>query len=143
MKQLLILSLLFASAVAHPHSYSIDHFTIDGGGGVSTDGHYFITGGISDTGGAATGEPYLFESGLWPFFSPAPGAPTLFINYSGHATILFWFSVPSEYLLEHNNDLAGTNGWSALPVPAASMNGVFYVTNAIVPGSDFYRLRSR
>ncbi len=70
-----------------------------------------------------------------------PGAPTLFINSSDASAILFWTTNASGYLLEHNSNLAVTNGWSTvLPTPV-STNGFNYVTNPIAPGNNFYRLR--
>ena len=57
--------LLTASATAQ--SYSIDWFTIDGGGGTSTGGVYSVTGTIGqpDAGGPMTNGSYSVTGGFW------------------------------------------------------------------------------
>jgi hypothetical protein len=48
-------------------SYSIDWFTIDGGGGTSTGGVYSVTGTIGqpDAGGLMSGGNYTLQGGFW------------------------------------------------------------------------------
>src|SRR5262249_49561063 len=68
---------------AHAQSFSIDWFTIDGGGGTSTGGVFAVSGtvGQPDAGVAMSGGNFSVTGGFWSLFSTVqtPGAPTLSI----------------------------------------------------------------
>jgi len=61
--------------------YSIDWFTVDGGGGTTSDGVYEITGTIGqpDAGSVIAGN-YVIEGGFWSDLEPVPSAPDLTIE---------------------------------------------------------------
>src|SRR5213083_2827087 len=85
MKSLKITLLLFAvtSTTALAQSYSIDWFTIDGGGGTSTGGVYSVSGTIGqpDAGAAITGGNYSLTGGFWSLYAvQTPGGPSLMIT---------------------------------------------------------------
>jgi hypothetical protein len=139
----LILILMFVSS-ARAQNYSIDRFAINGGGGTSTAGRYSVAGAIGDYESSLPmiGDSYRLESG---FGLPlqTPGGPMLFITRSSNNALLFWSANRSDYLLQHNTRVNITNGWSELPFTPVSVNGFYYVTNVIAPGSDFYRLHRK
>src|SRR5215475_10169645 len=72
-------------AAAQTQNYSIDWYTIDGGGGTSTGGAYSVSGTIGQTdAGCLNGDTYALESGFWGIFAiQVPSAPTLFILPAG------------------------------------------------------------
>ena len=82
----ILIGLFFISAKVlsvSAQSYSIDWFTIDGGGGTSTGGVYSVSGTIGqpDAGGPMTNGQYSVTGGFWalPTAIQVSGAPTLTI----------------------------------------------------------------
>lgn len=137
-----ILALIAASIAisASAQNYSIDWFTIDGGGGTSSGGVYSLSGTIGqpDAGVTMTGGQYTLVGGFWalPFAVQEPGAPTLAIEPfgSGQARISWSPNTPG-YILQENTDL-NTGNWENSP--SGSTNP------AIVPATipiKAYRLR--
>ena len=111
------MALLLATS-AHAQSYSIDWFTIDGGGGTSTGGVYQVSGTIGqpDAGPAMSGGNFSLTGGFWSLLSvvQAPGAPTLRITLtSTNAALVSWPSPSTGFTLQQNtNSLASVN-WTA------------------------------
>src|SRR5712691_11819871 len=70
-------ALLLATS-AHAQSYSIDWFTVDGGGGTSTGGVYQVSGtaGQADAGPSMSGGNFSLTGGFWSLLSvvQTPGA---------------------------------------------------------------------
>jgi len=63
---------------AQAQTYSIDWYTIDGGGGTSTGGVYAVSGTIGqpDAGGPMTGGNYSLTGGFWSLIAAVQtGAP--------------------------------------------------------------------
>ena len=80
----------FSTASAFSQSYSLDWFTIDGGGGTSSGGSYTLNGTIGQPdAGTLSGGSYTLEGGFWSsIVVPATGeAPTLFIQFSGNNVV--------------------------------------------------------
>src|SRR5450759_4556388 len=72
-------------------SYSIDWFTIDGGGGTSTGGVYSVSGTIGqhDASEAMTGGNYSLTGGFWALYAvQTPGAPVLSIQLTTTNTVV-------------------------------------------------------
>jgi len=92
-KRLATSALLGFTALARAQTYSIDWFTIDGGGGTSTGGVFAVSGTIGqpDAGGLMSNGPYSVNGGFWalPTAVQVTGAPTLTITPAapGQATI--------------------------------------------------------
>src|SRR6266571_5114648 len=62
-------ALLLATS-AHAQSYSIDWFTIDGGGGTSTGGVYQVSGTVGQPdAGHPAGANYAIDGGFWSLIS--------------------------------------------------------------------------
>lgn len=120
-------------------SYSIDWFTIDGGGGTSTGGVYSVSGTIGqpDAGGPMTNGQYSVTGGFWalPTAVQVTGAPTLTIapGTPGNATISWTPNTPG-YVLQQTAILSPANWTNS---PSGSTNPI------VVPAtlqSKFYRL---
>jgi len=67
-KLFVVLAFLLLALVVQAQTYSIDWFTIDGGGGTSTGGVYSVSGTIGqpDAGPAMTGATFTVLGGFWP-----------------------------------------------------------------------------
>jgi hypothetical protein len=121
---------LCLSAVAQ---YSIDWFKIAGGGCAGTNGTYSVSGTISqpDASSGSSGGIYSVTGGFWGLISvvQAPGAPRLFITYSGNTVTVFWQAL-AGWSLQQNSSLVGPAGWSA-STGVTTSNGTNYwsVTN--------------
>jgi len=117
--------------------YSIDWFTLDGGGGTSSGGNFTLTGTIGQPdAGTLSGGNYTLEGGFWPgVVVPATGAaPTLYIQLTANSVIFSWSPATLGFALEQTDSLssptwsAGPTGNPSAPIPAGS-------------GTRFYRLK--
>src|SRR6266536_388318 len=99
MKSLKIALLLLAvtSTAALAQSYSIDWFTIDGGGGTSTGGVYAVSGTIGQPdAGKLSGGNYTLDGGFWGIIAiQTPGAPLLSIARTTTNTVVISWPSPS------------------------------------------------
>jgi hypothetical protein len=129
---------------AFGQSYSIDWFTIDGGGGTSTGGVFSVSGTIGqpDAGGPMTGGNYSLTGGFWSLLSvvQSPDAPRLTITFTPTNTaVVSWPSPSAGFTLQQNNDL-NTANW-VTPAEAVSDNGTTKHIIVNPPGGNrFYRL---
>jgi len=118
-------------------SYSIDWFTIDGGGGASSAGSYTLSGTIGQPdAGTLSGGNYTLQGGFWPGVTDAtPEVPTMFIQLTGTSVTVSWSPAPPGFVLEVNDSVAPTT-WN--PAPSGGTNPV---TLTVGSGAKFYRLR--
>ena len=138
--RILVASLVFLAATltARAQTYSIDWFTIDGGGGTSTGGVYSGSGTIGQPdAGKMSGGNYSVDGGFWGIIAAVqtPGAPTLTIVPAtlGNATVS-WTPPTPGFVLQESLTLsppAWTNS------PSGSTNPI--VVPATLP-TKFYRL---
>jgi hypothetical protein len=140
MKILFIIGALLAVTVAHAQQYSINWYKVSGGGGTSTGGVYSVSGTIGqpDASGAMSGGNYSVTGGFWSMIQvvQTPGAPLLFITYSGNQAIVSWDPSVTGWTLQTNNNLS-TGTWANY-LGAVSNNSV---TNAPPTGTVFFRLK--
>jgi len=132
----IIVALILLPSLARAQ-YSIDWYTIDGGGGTSSGGSYTLSGTIGQPdAGTMTGGSFSLEGGFWPgIIVPSTGeAPTLFIQLTGTSVIISWAPATSGFALEQADSLS-TPSWG--PGPAG--NPTSPVTASA--GTRFYRLR--
>ena len=114
--------LLPLTAFAQP--YSIDWFTIDGGGGTSTGGVYSVSGTIGqpDAGGPHTNGVYSLTGGFWalPFAVQTSGAPLLtIVPFGAGQARISWTPNTPGFVLQENTNLNTTN-WVNSPSGAAN-----------------------
>ena len=105
MKALLLFTTgLVLATRALAQSYSIDWFTIDGGGGTSTSGVFSVSGTIGqpDASGALTNGQYSVTGGFWGIIAAiqTPGAPILTITRSNSFAIVSWADTGAAFRLE-------------------------------------------
>lgn len=132
------LLLVHLSATAQP--YSINWFTVDGGGGTSSGGIYSLSGTIGQPDAnhnAMVGGTYSLTGGFWALYAvQVSGAPVLSIVSSGAglATISWTPNTPG-WILQETLSLAPPVIWGNSP--SGSLNPV--VVPSTLPGK-FYRL---
>jgi hypothetical protein len=128
---LIIAGLLCATSVLQAQ-YSLDWYTINGGGGTSSGGGYTLSGtiGQSDANPAVlSGGSYSLEGGFWPgLIAPSTsGGPTLFIQLAGASIIVSWLPVMPGFALQQTDGLLspvwtpGPAGNPTTPIPASSV----------------------
>ena len=151
MKPLLILPgrsrwVVFLLLVCHSAfaQYSIDWFTVDGGGGTTSAGLYEISGTIGqpDAGSVSAGN-YVIEGGFWSDLEavPEPGPPGLAIELVSPGVILITWPAPSTgYVLQQSTNLTTTN-WLAVTNPPMVVNGEMLITVLPNVGNRYYRLK--
>jgi len=139
------LALAITALQTEAQSFSIDWFTIDGGGGASTGGVYSVSGTIGQA--DANPQPLIGGSfsvvgGFWSLFSvvQTPGAPLLTIRLtSTNTAMVSWPSPSTGFNLQQNTNLS-----TAIWVPPSEIvtdNGTikFIIVNPPA-GNRFYRL---
>jgi hypothetical protein len=110
-------ALLSLTLTAGAQSYSINWFTIDGGGGTSAGGVYSVSGTIGqpDAGGPMAGGNYSLIGGFWSLVAvQTHGAPLLRIFLTATNTAVVAWPAPSAgFTLQSNTNLIPAN-WSAM-----------------------------
>jgi hypothetical protein len=140
----LFTALVMIASFARAQSYSLEWFTIDGGGGNSTGGGYSLSGTIGqpDAGGPLTGGNFTLTGGFWSFLSvvQTPGAPALNIALTTTNTALIWWPSPSSgWTLLQNTNLATTN-WVAAPETVQDNGSIKFIIVNPPTAQRFYRL---
>ena len=140
----LLISVFSFQLSAFAQSYSIDWFTIDGGGGTSTGGVYSVSGTIGqpDAGPTMSGGNYSVDGGFWPIIAAVqtPGAPMLTVTLTTTNTaIVSWLYPSSGFALQQNTNLNTTN-W-VVPAQTVTNNGAINYIIVNPPSANrFYRL---
>ena len=116
---------------ARAQSYSINWFTIAGGGGTSTGGVFTVSGTLGQPdAGASSGGNFSLLGGFWGAVIPAQqtNAPTLFITPSGTNITVSWLPNTPGFVLQQVSALA--------PLPIAWTNSpAAYTNGATIPAS--------
>jgi len=135
---------LVTGLAANAQSYSIDAFTVDGGGGTSTGGVYAVTGtmGQADAGALMLGGNYSVQGGFWSIIAvvPSPGAPVLTIaRTSTNSIIVSWPASSTNWELRESSDLKTAN-WSPVSLlPQKVGEHMEYIVTSPT-GNRYYRL---
>jgi hypothetical protein len=142
--KIVLMTLALTALVARAQTnYTIDWYTIDGGGGTSTGGVYAVSGTIGqpDASGAMTGGNYSLTGGFWSLIAAVQtvGAPTLYITSLGNTVTVYWQDV-SGWSLQQNNNLNSSGGWSVNSSWTTS-NGTNYLNITPPTGNLFFRLK--
>jgi hypothetical protein len=132
-----------SSALAQ--SYSIDWFTIDGGGGTSTGGVYSVSGTIGQPdAGHMSGGNFTIDGGFWGVISAiqTPGAPLLRVFLTPTNTVVVAWPAPSTgFSLQQNPDL-NTTAWGSVTNPVSVVGSENQIIVAPPVGNRFYRLKN-
>jgi hypothetical protein len=140
----ILLSAIMASK-AHAQSFSIDWFTIAGGGGSSTGSVYNVSGTIGQSaasGAAMAGGNYSLQGGFWAIYAmQIEGAPLLTISRTNNAVMVFWPATSTNWMLQQNANLSSTN-WITAPETIMDNGTSKYIIVSQPAGNQFYRLSS-
>jgi hypothetical protein len=147
MKSLNIALLLLAasSTASLAQSYSIDWFTIDGGGGTSTGGVYSVSGTIGQPdAGRMSGGSFTLDGGFWGIIAAVQtvGAPLLRVARTTTNTVLVaWPSSVAGFSLQQNALLGSTN-WLGVTNTVNVVGSENQVIISPPAGNRFFRLKS-
>jgi len=139
---LAILALSLAKLQAQP--YSIDWFTVDGGGGASAGGAYVLCGTIGQPdAGESSGGDYSISGGFWAVTvaGPTEPIPILQVQQGARATvILYWLAPSGSWQLQQSATLTPTS-WSDVSLAPVVVNGQKQVLVPAAGGRCYYRLK--
>jgi hypothetical protein len=136
-------SLLCGPQNLSAQNYSIDWFTVDGGGGTSTGGVYSVSGTIGQPdAGTMNGGNYSIQGGFWSVIAAiqTEGAPLLTITRSGPSVIVSWPSPSTGFVLQETASL-GNAVWTNVAQTPVDNGTNKSVTITPPVGNKFYRLK--
>jgi len=126
-------------------NYSIDWFTIDGGGGTSTGGVYTVSGTIGQPdAGRMSGGNFTVDGGFWGIIAAVQtaGAPLLRVARTITNTVLVaWPSSVTGFNLQQNAAI-GSSNWLPVTNSVNTVGSEFQVIISPPVGNRFYRLKS-
>src|SRR3954463_13019035 len=126
-------------------SYSIDWFTIDGGGGNSTGGVYSVSGTIGQPdAGHMSGGNFTLDGGFWGIIAAVqtPGSPLLRVVLTATNTVIVAWPVSSTgFGLQQNLAVNNSGGWSNVTNTVNVVGSENQVIVAPPLGNRFYRLK--
>ncbi len=129
---------------AMAQNYSVDWYTVDGGGGTSTGGVYTVSGTIGQPdAGVMSGGNFTLVGGFWGIVSAVqtPGAPRLDISYTATNTVVVsWPSPSTGYSLQQNPDLGPANWVNSAQTPGDDGTTRSVVINPPT-GNLYFRLK--
>jgi hypothetical protein len=137
-----LLTLMITTSQAQ--NFTIDWFTIDGGGGASTGGGFSVSGTVGQPdAGKMSGGNYTLDGGFWGIVAAVqtPGAPLLTITRSGANVVISWPTPAAGFELEMRDGLFAGVSWATVTNAPVVSNNETAVTIGITSGSKFYRLR--
>ncbi len=137
---------LLLTTVAHAQ-YAVDWFTIDGGGGTSTNSQYSLSGTVGQPdAGPMSGGNYTLQGGFWGIIAAfqTQGAPCLTVSRTSTNTVVVsWPNTDSNWKLHWTAHLEGAISWHELapPYPTSGTNCV-WIEPVLPTGNKFYRLHN-
>lgn len=144
---LILCALAGAFSLCAQTQYSIDWFTIGGGGGTATGGIYTVSGTVGQPdAGKMSGGSYTVEGGYWSVVAAiqTPGAPLLSIIRTNGGVVVSWLLPATGWFLDETVTLFGSPvPWSQVPVQQYQTNSTDVHITAPAPtiGNRFYRLK--
>jgi hypothetical protein len=152
MKTFLALAIV-AAALLFPGSlqaqnYSINWYTIAGGGGSSSGASgtntYTVTGTIGQPATATmSGGNYSITGGFWSIIAAVqtPGAPLLNIVRSGTQVVISWNGPAGGFVLQQSPSLL-SGSWTNSPATVTTNGSVISVTVPAASGYQYFRLQN-
>ena len=144
MRLLFLLLLSLAAPSARAQGYSIDWFTIDGGGGTSTGGVFSVSGTIGQPdAGHMSGGNYTLDGGFWGIIAAVqiPGAPILrLFRTTTNTVVLAWPVSSTVFSLQQAGNINVQN-WGPVTNQQAVVNSENQVIISAPADNRFYRLK--
>jgi hypothetical protein len=122
--------------------YSIQWFSIDGGGGTSTNGQYSLSGSIGQPdAGTLSGGNFTLAGGFWAVVS-TPGSPIISITRSNQNVILSWPASAEGWLLYESGILTTNSAsWGSPGYGYQTNDATISVAVPLSPGNKFFMLK--
>ena len=123
--------------------YSIDWYSVDGGGGVSAGGNYDLRGTIGQPdAGTTSGGDYTLAGGFWGIVSAiqTAGAPLLTVRYTQTNTVVVSWPLPSVNWQLQNNAQLNTSNWTTAPQVVSDNGATRFIVVDPPIGNRYYRL---
>jgi hypothetical protein len=139
----LLISVLSFPFAAFSQSYSIDWFTIDGGGGTSTGSVYSVSGTIGQSdAGTMSGGNYALTGGFWSLFAvQTPGSRWLAITLTATNTAMVsWPSPSTGFILQQNTNNVASLNWSNVVTSPTDNGTIKYIIVNASADNHFFRL---
>jgi hypothetical protein len=146
MKTKLFASLAFnllLVAGSHAQPFTVDWFTVDGGGGNSAGGVYSLSGTIGQPdAGAMSGGGFALTGGFWSLYDTGSASPSLVlaIRRAGNSAVLSWPLSVTGFTLEYTTQL-GSGVWTTEGSAVVDTGTEHTVTVPADSGRRFYRLK--
>ena len=144
-----LMAALLLAPLALPAQYSIDWWTIDGGGGTSSNGQYSLSGTIGQPdAGVMSGGGFTLVGGFWGIVGAVqtPGAPFLtVVSTTTNTVVVSWPSPAPGWTLEFTTGLVSppaTSTWNPILPPYQTGTTNLYYIEPFPIGNRFYRLRN-
>ncbi len=124
--------------------YTVDWWTIDGGGGTSTNAQYSLTGTIGQPdAGATSGGNYTLQGGFWGVVAAVQTAEAPWltvIRTSTNTVAVSWPNTDPNWKLHWTANLGGTISWIEIPPPYPTSGTNYVYVEPAPTGNKFYRL---
>jgi hypothetical protein len=135
-----ILITVLIAAAASGQNYAINWFTIDGGGGSSSDGQYTLRGTIAQPdAGAMSTAGFSILGGFWSRTEEPLTVPLLRISRAGANAVVAWPNPSTGFELQESSSLSASS-WSGVG-QAVVIVGDEKQVSVPATGRRFYRLR--
>jgi hypothetical protein len=139
------LLLLLPPLAASAQNYTLDWYSMDGGGGSSTGGVYAVQGTLGQPdAGQLSGGQYTLSGGFWSIVAAiqTPGAPTLSVVLTNGLVRVSWLLPAPNWVLEQTSTLSGAPPpWTTIAPPYQTNTVHLYLTVPPAQGHTFYRLK--
>jgi hypothetical protein len=125
-------------------NYTINYYSVDGGGGTSTGGVYSVNGTLGQPdAGAMSGGDFSVVGGFWSVIAlQTPGAPRLSLRVSNDLVVVSWPLPDTGWKLQSTANLVTPGSlWADYPPPYQTNSTDLYYTEPLLAGKTFYRLK--
>jgi hypothetical protein len=103
----LLIVALFVSHRLPAQRFSLDWFTIDGGGGTSVGASFALSGSIGQPdAGTLRGGVFVLEGGFWSGAVEDSATPTLHIQLSNDTIVISWDPNTPGFVLQQSDSLS-------------------------------------
>lgn len=132
-----------AATSVHSQTFTIDWFTVDGGGGASAGGGLALAGTMGQPdAGAMNGGGFSLTGGFWSLHETGQSPPPLrlAIRRLGTSAVLSWPVSVTGFTLEYTTQL-GSGIWTTESVPLVDTLTEHTVSVPALSERRFHRLR--
>ena len=143
---LVLFGLCLLEGAALAQTYTLEWYSMDGGGGTSTGGVYSISGTIGQAdAGRMSGGNFTIEGGFWATIRAVPtrGGPALrLVRSTTNTVVIAWPVTSTEFSLQQNPAANNAGSWVSVTNAPVVVGGENQVTVPAPLGNRYYRLKS-